>query len=258
MTNTTLDNLITDLASGTVQVVDLTVNLDENTPVIGLPEEFKQSPSFKMEKISYFDDAGPAWYWNSFSCGEHTGTHFDAPGHWVTGKDYSDGCTDTIKPQNLVAPASVIDVTKECAENPDYLLTPEKLQEWEAEHGKIEKGSWLLMNSGWSKRSVEDFLNYAEDGPHTPGPSVECVKFLVEERDVIGFGTETIGTDAGQAFLFEPQFPSHHLMHGANKFGLASLTNLDKLPPKGSVLITPPLKIVNGSGSPLRVLALVS
>ncbi len=258
MTNETLINLASEMASGTIRVVDLTVPLNEDTPIIGLPPEFAQSSAFKLEQISQFDDKGPAWYWNIISCGEHTGTHFDAPGHWITGKDYSDGCTDTIPPQKLVAPANVIDVSKESAEDPDFLLTSAKLLEWESEHGKIEPGTWILMRTDWSKRSVEDFLNYAEDGPHTPGPSVECMEFLTQERDVIGFGVETVGTDAGQAFAFEPAFPAHTLMHGNNKFGLASLTNLDQLPPKGAIIVTAPLKIVNGSGSPLRVIALTS
>jgi kynurenine formamidase len=87
---------------------------------------------------------------------------------------------------------------------------------------------------------------------------VDAVRFLVEERDVNGWGVEAVGTDAGQAFSFEPAFPAHALMHGSNKFGLASLCNLDQLPPTGAILIAAPLKIENGSGSPLRVLALVS
>lgn len=244
------------MATGAIRVVDLTVPLDENTPVIGLPEEFEQSPGFKMEKISQFDDKGPAWYWNKISCGEHTGTHFDAPGHWVTGKDYSDGFTDTIAPEKLIAAANVIDVSKESAENADYVLTAAKIKEWEAEHGKIEAGTWVLMRTDWSKRPLEDFLNFDENGPHSPGPSPDCIEFLIEERDVLGFGVETVGTDAGQAFAFEPAFPAHTLMHGANKMGLASLANLDQLPAKGAVIVTPPLKIVNGSGSPLRVIAL--
>ena len=256
MTNETLTNLVSEMATGSIRVVDLTVSLSEDTPVIGLPEEFNQSPSFKMETISYFDDRGSGWYWNSFSCGEHTGTHFDAPGHWITGKDYADGTTDTIAPEKLIAAANVIDVSKESTENHDYLLTPEKILEWEAEHGRIEPGTWVLMRTDWSKRTGEGFQNFAEDGPHTPGPSVACMEFLTKERDVLGFGVETIGTDAGQAFTFDPAFPAHTLMHGSNKFGLASLTNLDQLPPKGAVIVTPPLKIVNGSGSPLRVIAL--
>jgi kynurenine formamidase len=79
---------------------------------------------------------------------------------------------------------------------------------------------------------------------------------LAEERDVLGFGTECIGTDAGQAHTFDPPYPCHAIMHGAGKYGLQCMTNLDLLPPKGAVIMSPPLKIEEGSGSPLRVLAL--
>ena len=113
------------------------------------------------------------------------------------------------------------------------------------------------MRTDWSKRTEPAaFLNIKDDGPHVPGPSAATVRLLIE-RDVVGFGVEAVGTDAGQAFAFEPAFPAHHLMHGAGKFGLASLCNLDQLPPVGALLITAPLKIEKGSGSPLRVLALV-
>ena len=115
------------------------------------------------------------------------------------------------------------------------------------------------MRTDWSKRTDPDrFLNMQNDGPHTPGPSVAAIRFLVTERNVNGWGVEAVGTDHGQAFVFEPPFPAHNMMHGANKLGLASLTNLDQLPPTGAILITPPLKIEKGSGSPLRVLALVA
>ena len=96
-----------------------------------------------------------------------------------------------------------------------------------------------------------------EDGPHSPGFHKEASIFLIQERDILGVGVETVGTDAGQASTFDPPFPNHTLMHGAGKFGLASLRNLDQLPPTGAVVITAPLKIVHSSGSPLRVLALV-
>jgi kynurenine formamidase len=80
---------------------------------------------------------------------------------------------------------------------------------------------------------------------------------LADDRDVLGVGVETIGTDAGQAATFNPPFPNHATMHGAGKFGLASLCNLDRLPPTGAIVIAAPLKIVNGSGSPVRAMALV-
>ena len=138
------------------------------------------------------------------------------------------------------------------------MLEPAHIEAFETAHGTIPKGAWVLMRTGWSTRTdPAAFLNIQEDGPHSPGPSAAAIRFLVEQRDVTGWGVEAVGTDAGQAFAFEPPFPAHNLMHGAGKLGLASLCNLDQLPPTGAVLITPPLKIERGSGSPLRVLALV-
>ena len=154
-------------------------------------------------------------------------------------------------------PASVI-AGQSGAADEKFLLTPAHILAWEAEHGRIPQGAWVLMRTDWSKRTdPAAFLNMKEDGPHVPGPDADTVRFLVEQREVNGWGVEAVGTDAGQAFAFEPAFPAHHLMHGANKFGLASLCNLDQLPPTGALLVAAPLKIENGSGSPLRVLALI-
>jgi kynurenine formamidase len=254
-----LSGLAAALASGTVEVVDLAQPLEPATPIISLPPQFGQSAPFRMERISDYDDRGPAWAWSNLSLGEHTGTHFDAPVHWITGKDLPGNALDTIPARRLVAPANVIDCTAACDADADFLLTPAGIADWEAQHGQIEPGSWVLLRSGWSRRTdAVAFLNADDNGAHSPGPSPEAVTFLVQERDVIGFGTECVGTDAGQAFRFEPPFPCHTFMHGANKFGLASLANLDKLPPKGAILITAPLKIAGGTGSPLRVLALVA
>ena len=258
MNNNLLSQFAQALASGAIRVIDLTQPLEPNTPIIQLPPEMGASWPFRIEEISRYDARGPAWYWNNFSCGEHTGTHFDAPVHWVTGKDYPENATDTIPPNKFFAPACVIDVSKEAAADPDFLLTRTHVQAWEEAHGRIEAGSWVLMRTDWSKRlEPAAFMNAREDGSHVPGPHPELVPFLARERDVIGWGSEGVGTDAGQAYRFDPPFPCHSGMHGSNKFGLASLMNLDQLPPKGAILVTPPLKIVQGSGSPCRVLALV-
>ncbi len=252
-----LTQLIAALAGGGVRVVDLTQPLGPDTPVIGLPEMFAPSPGLSIEQISRYDEAGPGWYWNTLRMGEHTGTHFDAPIHWITGKDLPNNATDTLPPTRFVGPGCVIDVEAEVAENPDFLLTPAGVQSWEAEHGRIPAGAWVLLRTGWSRRATsEAFLNVLEDGPHSPGFARETSELLAHERDVTGVGVETIGTDAGQAGGFDPPFPNHTTMHGAGKLGLASLTNLDQLPPTGSLVIAAPLKIVEGSGSPLRVLAL--
>jgi kynurenine formamidase len=257
MVLTVLESLVAELVAGRVRVVDLTQPLGPNTPVIGLPPIFAPSPGVSVDVISKYDDKGPAWYWNTIRMGEHTGTHFDAPVHWITGRDLPNNATDTIPPERFVGPACVIDVTADVVRNPDFLLTTARIEAWEKEHGRIPARAWVLLRTGWSKRTSTDaFLNVAGDGPHSPGFDAAASTLLAHERDVLGVGVETIGTDAGQAGRFDPPFPNHGIMHGAGKFGLASLCNLDLLPATGAVLIAAPLKLVNGSGSPLRVLAL--
>lgn len=96
-----------------------------------------------------------------------------------------------------------------------------------------------------------------DDGPHTPGPAQATVEWMIRERKVLGFGVETINTDAGQSHSWPVPYPCHTLMHGANRYGLQCLTNLDQLPSQGAMIVAAPLKIKNGSGSPLRVLALI-
>lgn len=253
-----LTQLVAELNAGTLRVVDLTQPLGPETPVIGLPPMFGASPGVTLEVISHFDDKGPAWYWNTIRLGEHTGTHFDAPVHWITGKDLPDNACDTIPAGKFVGPACVIDVTADVARDEDFLLTPARIEAWEKEHGRIPAGAWVLLRTGWSTRTdPAKFLNVGVDGPHSPGFHADASRLLANDRNVLGVGVETVGTDAGQAGGFTPPFPNHTIMHGAGKFGLASLRNLDQLPATGAVVIAAPLKIVNGSGSPLRVLAIV-
>lgn len=253
---TTLAAFAADLAAGRIRVVDLTQTLSPDFPTLVLPPQFGQCAPFRMERISRYDDKGPAWYWNNITVGEHTGTHFDAPCHWVTGKDLPNNTTDALDPQTLIAPACVIDCSNDAADNGDYLLTPETIEAWEASHGTIPAGHWVLFRTDWSKRSGAAYANMREDGAHTPGPTPDAVRLIVA-RGALGFGVETIGTDAGQAHLMTPMYPAHAMMHGAGRYGLQCLCNLDRLPPTGAVIIAPPLKIQDGSGSPLRVLALV-
>ena len=151
----------------------------------------------------------------------------------------------------------MVDCSKECAADPDFVVTVPFVEAWEKKNGKIAAGDWVLLRTDWSKKPYREYAGMGDDGAHTPGPSPDTVKWLVEERNVHGFGTETIGTDYGQAQHFNPPFPAHFYMHGKGRYGLQCLANLDQLPPKGAVIVSAPLKIKNGSGSPLRVLALV-
>jgi kynurenine formamidase len=248
-----LSAVLDALRSGAVEVVDLTTPLQESTPILRLPEPFGNTRQFRLEEISRYDDRGPAWYWNDIHTSEHTGTHFDAPVHWITAKDGED--IAQVAPQKLLAPAAVLDFADQAAANPDFLLEIEHVRTWEKEHGSLPEGGWLLYRTGWDARSADAaaFLNRGA----TPGISVECAKWLAEETPVIGLGVETVGTDAGAAHGFDPPFPCHSFLLGAGKYGLTQLQNLAQLPPTGAVVVAGPLPIVGGSGSPARVLALV-
>jgi kynurenine formamidase len=252
-----LTELVDAIGDGRVEVLDLTQPLSERTPVLKLPEPFVNTPGFKLHELSRYDDGGPAWYWNSFEAGEHVGTHFDAPIHWITGRDAGD--VSQVPPGRLIGPAAVINKSAEATANPDYLLTVEDIRAWESEHGALPDGGWLLFRTGWDSRAhdQDEFLNANETGPHTPGFDVECARWLAEDAPIVGVGVETVGTDAGAAHSFDPAFPCHTFLLGAGKYGVTQLANLDRLPPTGAVVIVSPLKIEGGSGSPCRVLALV-
>jgi kynurenine formamidase len=250
---TLLSDLVSALTAGTVEVVDLTAPLSARTPILTLPEPFGQTRPFALTKISRYDAAGPAWYWNNISTGEHTGTHFDAPIHWVTGQDGAD--VSQVPARRLIGPGVVLDCTAQAAADPDFLLEVEHIEQWQREHGPLPEGGWLLYRTGWDARG-DDAAAYANEG-RTPGISVECARWLAEESPVQGVGVETVGTDAGAAHSFDPPFPCHSFLLGNDKYGLTQLQNVALLPTTGAVLIAGPLPIVGGSGSPCRVLALV-
>lgn len=254
---TVLADLLDAVAGGRIEVLDLTAPLSSQTPILKLPEPFGQTVPFQLQEISRYDDRGPAWYWNNITTGEHTGTHFDAPVHWVTGQNGGD--VAQVPLPRLVAAAAVVDVTEQAAADPDFLLEIDHVKAWESEHGPLPDGGWLLLRTGWDARSddQEAFLNANETGPHTPGVSVECARWLADEAPILGIGVETVGTDAGAAHSFDPAFPCHSFLLGAGKYGLTQLQNLASLPPTGAVVVAAPLPIVGGSGSPARVLALV-
>jgi len=253
----TLSALVSALDDGSIEVIDLTSPLSASTPVLELPPEFGQTARFALEEISRYDERGPAWYWNNFRSGEHTGTHFDAPNHWVTGKGNDD--VASVPARKLIGPAAVLDFSDHARRDPDFLVEVAHIQAWEAEHGALPAGGWLLLRTGWDARSGSqaEFVNADEKGPHTPGLSPECARWIAEESQVVGLGVETVGTDAGAAHSFDPPFPCHSFLMGSDKYGLTQLQNLARLPATGAVVIAGPLPIVTGSGAPARVLALV-
>src|SRR3954449_2825135 len=197
-----LADVLAALASGDVRVVDLTQPLSERTPVIKLPPPFANTPGLSRSELSRYDDRGPAWAWSTLEIGEHVGTHFDAPIHWISGRDGED--VASVPAAKLVGPAVVIDRSEQAAADPDYLLTVDDVRAFEAEHGPLPDGGWLLLRTGWDARAHDQdaFLNADETGPHTPGFDAECAEHLAPRTGLAGVGVETVGTDAGAAHSF--------------------------------------------------------
>lgn len=245
------------LATGRLEVIDLTTPLSSSTPALRLPEPFANLIDFSLEEVSAYNEPGPFWRHNNIHTGEHIGTHLDAPVHWVTGRDGDD--VSQIPVHRLIGPAAVLDLTGEVAADPDHLLTIAEVEAWEQRHGRLTEGTWLLLRTGWESRggSETEFLNADDTGSHTPGLAVDCARWLATERDITGLGVETVGVDAGLAGGFDPAFPVHHYFLGNDKYGLTSLRNLGRLPAVGAMLVVSPLPIVGGTGSPSRVLAVL-
>jgi kynurenine formamidase len=258
MPSTVVNDLVAGLADGSVDVVDLTQPLSESTPVLVLPEPFANTPHLSRRRLSEYDERGPAWAWDVLELGEHTGTHFDAPVHWVTGKDGED--VASVPASRLVGPVAVVDRSAAVTDEPGYLLTAEDLDRHEAEHGRLAPGTWVVFRTGWGARGGDEaaFLNVGPEGPVTPGPDVGASRWLAEHPNVVGFGVETVGIDAGAAGAFDPPFPLHNLLLGAGRYGLTQLANVERLPASGAVIVVAPLKLVDGTGSPARVLAFVA
>src|SRR5438876_8748540 len=133
-----LQDLIRAIAGGKVEVIDLTAPLSEQTPTIQLPPPFANTRRFELTEISHYDERGPAWYWNNISAGEHVGTHFDAPAHWITGRNGRD--VSQVPPRQLIGPAAVIDKSSEVAANPDFLLQVADVEAWQQQHGRLPEG----------------------------------------------------------------------------------------------------------------------
>jgi kynurenine formamidase len=196
--------------------------------------------------------ARDGFYNRRISFMEHSGTHFDAPSHMVEGTI----SVDQIDPATLFRPAAVIDIAEACAGNPDATLSLAQVHEFEARHGQIPDRAAVLLRTGW-----EDFYQDAAKFAGAPGPlrfpgyGPEAARFLVNERGVVGLGIDTLGIDPGVAVDFVVH---RQITHPRGVWHLEGLINLSQVPPLGAWVVVGVLKLVDGSGSPARVFALVS
>jgi kynurenine formamidase len=183
---------------------------------------------------------------------EHTGTHLDAPNHFVAGQV----SVDKIPLKQLFGPAVVLDVRQKAASNADYQLSPSDIADFERAHGRIPDHAIVFMYSGWDERwnDYEKYKNAdAKKVMHFPGFSGEAVKLLVEERNISGIGIDTLSVDYGMS----TDFMVHHIAHGKGKFHLENVANLGSIPAVGAFVIVAPIKVEHGTGGPARIFALV-
>ena len=238
--------IIEGIADGSTRVVDLTHTLNPENPY--WPGEGYAPFAYEVFETIEEDGALAA----RFMMAEHTGTHLDAPNHFVEGR----ASIDQIPLQQLIVSAIVIDVRAAVAENPDYLLATEDILNWESANGKIESNTFVFMYTGWDERWTDynSYKNTDEEGNlHFPGFSPGAAELLVTERDVAGLGIDTLSVDYG----LSGDFNVHHISNTRNKYHLENVANLGELPTTGTQLIIAPIKIENGTGGPTRIYALL-
>ena len=233
------------------RIVDLTHTFDEKT--LYWPTS---SSAFELRTLAKGMTPG-GWFYeaNAYSAPEHGGTHLDAPVHFSEMGESA----EKVSVRKLIAPAVVLDVTAKAAKDPDYRLTPADVKDWEAAHGAIQRGTIVLLRTGWSARWPDRKRYFGDDTPndashlHFPSYGKEAVELLVKERAVGALGVDTASIDHGPS----QDFPVHRIAAAAQVPGLENLADLDELPETGAWLVALPMKIGGGSGGPLRAVALL-
>jgi kynurenine formamidase len=231
------------------KLVDLTHTFDENTI------HWPTAKPFQWQKDSWGRAPGGYWYASgSFAASEHLGTHIDSPIHFAEGQT----TLEAIPLRRLIGPAVVVDIATQCAGNRDYHLSHDDLVAWEKAHGRIPPGAIVVVRTGWAAfwPERERYMGTATDGDvrnlHFPGVSPEAAKVLVERR-VDGVGIDTASLDHGPS----TSFPTHRVLNGAGIYGLENLAELQRLPATGATIVALPMKIRNGTGGPVRVMAIL-
>jgi kynurenine formamidase len=223
---------------GTARVVDLTQPLGPRTAL------WPGSNPLVTRTTGAIDRDGH--YARDVSLPEHSGTHLDAPAHFAPGGAFA----HEVPAERLVVECAVIDASAECADDPDYALSAERLARDEAEHGRLPEGGALLLRTGWD-RFTGDHEHYV-DAMDFPGFGRDAAELAIE-RGCVGLGIDTLSIDPGR----DESVPVHHTTLPAGLWHLEGLVNLAALPPRGATLFVGALKLVDGSGTPARVLALV-
>ena len=183
------------------------------------------------------------------------GTHVDPPAHFHDGLK----TVDQIDPKQFLLRLVVLDVHEKVAKNADYVVTLQDVKAWEARHGLIPAGAFVALRTDWSHRWPNDAAMQNLDAKglaHYPGWSKPVLQYLYEQRRITASGHETTDTDPGLA-VNKDDYSLERYVLGTNHFQIELLTNLDKVPEAGALVMVSFPKPENGSGFPARVVALV-
>jgi len=234
------------------RMIDLSHSFDAQT--VYWPTE----EGFKLEKEN--DGMTPGGYYyasNKFAAPEHGGTHIDAPRHFAQNSH----TVDQVPLEQLVGAGIVVDVTKQCEANRDYLVSVADFENWEKQNGAIPKGAIILLRTGFARYWPDrvKYMGTDERGAaavaklHFPGLSPEAARWLVANRSIKAIGLDTPSIDCGQSTVYE----SHRTVFERNIPAFENLADLSELPLKGFNVIALPMKNGGGSGGPLRVVAII-
>jgi len=232
------------LEKGFRDVVDLTHTFSPRLPVFPAFKPVQIRAKFSREKDGFFA--------NEITFDEHTGTHMDAPVHFVANTPTA----DRLPAERFVAPLAVVTIEARAAKDADAMVTVDDLLAWEKAHGRLPRGAFVAMRSGWDARigNAARFLNKdAKSTMHAPGFSEEAARFLVAERDIVGAGVDTLSLDKAEA----QKFVAHLALLGGGKYGVELIANLGGVPPAGATIIVGAPKHEGASGGPARVYALL-
>lgn len=228
---------------GFSKLADLTHTLSPRIPLFPGAEPMRLTTLVTVRQNGYYGNRLDLW--------EHSGTHMDAPAHFVEGALTA----ELLPPERLIAPLAVIHIHEKAAKDPDAQVTVDDILAYERRHGRLPKGAFVAMHSGWEARwqDPKAFLNQDASGTlHFPGFSTEAAEFLVREREIVGIGVDTLSLDFGPS----KDFKTHIIVLGAGKYGLENLANLAQVPPAGALLFVGGPKHEKASGGPVRALAL--
>lgn len=238
--------------------------LYEDPAWIDLSHSFDSSTLYWPNTIKGFEHVTDAegetargYYYSSYSiCApEHGGTHLDAPIHFAR-----NGLTvDQIPLSSLTGQAVLIDVSRKAAADRDYQVTIEDIEHWEKTNGTIPDNAIVLFRTGYEQfyPDRKKYFGTAKTGPeaipelHFPGILPATTQWLLDKRNIKALGLDTPSLDYGQS----KEFKTHQILLGHDKPGFENLTHLNRLPATEIYVVALPMKIANGSGSPLRIIA---